>query len=427
MAKGLSRRDFLKSAAIAGASTAFTTLPYLQVRAQEPVTIRLMAWGNPTEVEARQATIEMFHEAHPNIRVDFMHTPEDYMVKLQTMLAGGDYPDVIFLGNGDVLPFVTRGQLLGLNDLIARDSVDTSDIFPRILSLYNVEGQQYGFPVDAPNQQLFYNKTMFDEAGVEYPSSDWADESWTWDAFLEKAVALTDRSQNRWGFQVLPGFRAWWIWVTANGGSFFNADGTACVLNEPPAVEALQFLADLIHVHQVAPPLDVASEMGGATLFQSGITAMETWWPAIGYMRTNIADKFEWDVAPHPAGAAGKSTAGGGTGHTISAHSAHPEEAWEFLKFVISQPTVERWTDIMGVVPPLQSVAESETFLKPDQPPEHILVFTEGSEYLKPDPQHPSFTQASQIAVSELQRLWIGGTTAQEVADDIVSQVNRLL
>ena len=427
MVKHFSRRDFLKTTALAGAGAALSSLPHFRVGAQEPVTIRLMAWGNPTEVEAREATIAMFHEQHPNIRVEFLHTPDDYMVKLQTMLAGGDYPDVIFLGNGDILPFVTRGQLLPLNDLIERDGVDTSDIFPNIYNLYNVDGVQYGFPVDAPNQQLFYNKTMFEEAGVEPPPSDWDDETWTWDAFLEKAIALTDASKNRWGYQVLPGFRPWWIWVTANGGSFFNEDGTACVLNEPPAVEALQFLADLIHVHKVAPPLDVATEMGGATLFQSGITAMETWWPAIGYMRTNIGDKFVWDIAPHPAGAAGKSTSGGGTGHTISAFSQHPEEAWEFLKFVISQPAVERWTDIMGIVPPLQSVAQSEVFLKPDLPPENIQVFTEGSAYLRPDPQHPAFTQASQIAVSELQALWLGGVSAQEVCDRIVDQVNRLL
>ena len=144
---------------------------------------------------------------------------------------------------------------------------------------------------------------------------------------------MTDKENGRWGWQVKTGFRAWWIWVTANGGTFFNEAGTECVLNSPEAVEALQFLADLIHVHEVAPPLDVASELGSAELFQSGVTAMETWWPAIGRMRTNIGDKFEWNVAPHPAGKAGKSTSGGGTGHTVSAFTEHPDEAWEFLKF----------------------------------------------------------------------------------------------
>lgn len=425
----LSRRDFLKiSAAAAAAGTTLASALPFRAFAQDPVNIRLLAWGDDTEVSAREATLALFHETHPGIHVEFVHVPNaDYGTKLQTMLAGGDYPDVFFLGNGDVPAYVTRGQLLGLDERIARDSFDLSDVFPANLALYNVDGAQYGFPVDAPSQQIFYNASRFEAAGIEPPSSDWADESWTWDSFLEKAIALTDASSNLWGWQVKSGFRFWWVWITANGGNFFSDDGSACVLNAPESVEALQFLADLIHVHKVAPPMDVASELGSATLFETGITAMETYFPAIGYMRSHIGEKFTWDVAPHPAGKAGKSCAGGGTGHVISANSPHPEEAWEFLKFVISQPAVEKWTEIMGIVPPLQSVADSEVFLSPGQPPEHIQVFTEAAPYLRPDPRHPAFVQARTIAETELQRLWLGGVTAQEVADSIVDQVNRLL
>ena len=427
MTSKFSRRDFLRISTIAAASSALTTTPFMTALAQDPVTIRLIAWGNPTEYAAREAPLALFHETHPGIRVEFIHTPEDYMTKVQTMVAGGDYPDVMFLGNGEIPSFVQRQQLLALDSLIERDNFDTSDIFPANLALYNVDGTQYGFPVDAPNKQIFYNADMFEAAGVEPPSSDWADESWDWEAFLEKARALTDKENNQWGWQVKTDFRSWWVWVTANGGEFFNEDGTECVLNQPAAVEAFQFMADLIHVHEVAPPMDVASEMGGATLFESGITAMETWWPAIGYMRENIGDKFVWDIAPHPAGAAGKTCTGGGTGHAISAFSQHPDEAWEFLKFVASPECVEPWTDIMGIVPPLQSVAESEVFLKPGEPPMHINVFTEGAAYLRPDPRHPKFTQAAQIAGSELDRLSIGEVDAQEACDNIVEQVNRLL
>ena len=422
----LSRRDFLRVSAMTGMGAALASSPWSAL-AQDAVTLRLMAWGNPTEYDARLATLELFNDAVDGIDIDFVHTPTDYMTKLLTQIAGGDYPDIIFLGNGNIEPFVARGQLLPLDDFIARDNFDTADISQQNLKLYNVDGVQYGFPADAPNQQLFYNKTIFDEAGVEAPSSDWEDEGWNWDAFLDKAKAVTDKENGVWGWQVKTGFRAWWIWVTANGGTFFNEAGTECVLNSPEAVEAFQFLADLIHVHEVAPPLDIASELGSAELFQSGVTAMETWWPAIGRMRTNIGDKFEWNVAPHPAGRAGKSTSGGGTGHTISAFTEHPEEAWEFLKFAISTPYVSVWTDIMGIVPPLTSVAESDVFLKPDEAPADILVFTKGNDYLKPDPRHAQFTQAQSIAQSQLERLWIGGVSAQEVADDLVAEVNRLL
>jgi len=148
---------------------------------------------------------------------------------------------------------------------------------------------------------------------------------------------------------------------------------------------------------------------------------------AMGRMRNNIGDKFVWDVAPHPAGAAGKSTAGGGSGQAISAFSEQKDAAWEFLKFMASTAGVEVWTDIMGIVPPLQSVAASDVFLKPGEPPEHISVFTDGAPWLRPDPRHATFAQASSIAVSELDRLWIGQAGAQEVADSLVAQINDLL
>jgi multiple sugar transport system substrate-binding protein len=393
----------------------------------EEVTIRLIAWGNPTEVDAREATIGLFEEEHPNIKVNFLHTPQNYGDKLQTMLAGGDYPDVMYLGNGSILSYVSRDQLAPLDTFIDSDDLDTSDIFEANLELYNVDGVQYGFPADAPSQQLFYNKTMFEDAGIEVPPSDWEDPTWDWDSFLEKAQAVTDKDNNQWGWQTKPGnFRAGWLFVTANGGRMFNDDGTQCVLNEPAAVEAYQFLADLIHVHEVAPPVDVAQEMGAAELFQSGLTAMETWWPAIGRMRTNIQD-FEWDVAPHPAGAETKTCTGGGTGHTLSKNAPNLDEGWAFMKFMVTTEAVELWTEIMGIVPPLKSVAASDTFLQPDQPPEHITVFTEGAPYLRPDPRHPNFPESNTILQSELDYLWTGERDAQEVLDSAVDKINELL
>jgi len=163
-----------------------------------------------------------------------------------------------------------------------------------------------------------------------------------------------------------------------------------------------------------------------AELFQTGITAMETWWPAIGRMRTSIKD-FEWDVAPHPECAVTKSCSGGGTGHTLCEFTDHQEEAWAFMKYVITKPCVEKWTEIMGIVPPLRSVAESPVFQVPDQPPEHILVFTKGAAYLHPDARHVKFPQCSQIMTSEMEYLWAGERTAQEVADSMVEKIDKVL
>ena len=97
------------------------------------------------------------------------------------------------------------------------------------------------------------------------------------------------------------------------------------------------------------------------------------------------------------------------------------------MKFMATTEAVEQWTATMGIVPPLQSVAASDVYLQPGNPPEHISVFTDGAPYLHPDPRHPAFTQASSLANTELDRLWIGQASAQEVADSIVDKVNDLL
>lgn len=81
----------------------------------------------------------------------------------------------------------------------------------------------------------------------------------------------------------------------------------------------------------------------------------------------------------------------------------------------------------MGIVPPLMSVANSEVFTQPGKPPKNIQVFIEGNSYLRADPRHPKFTQASQIVTAELDNLWVKGVKAQDVANRIVEQVNQLI
>jgi len=111
----------------------------------------------------------------------------------------------------------------------------------------------------------------------------------------------------------------------------------------------------------------------------------------------------------------------------MSSHAPNVDQGWEFMKFVISKPCVEKWTEIMGIVPPLKSVAESPVFKRPDAPPEHITVFTDGNAYLRPDPRHIKFPQARQIMTSELEYLWTGERDAQTVCDSIAKQIDELI
>jgi multiple sugar transport system substrate-binding protein len=398
-------------------------------QAQKEVTLRLIAWGNPTEVKAREATLKRFEELHPNIKVKFIHTPTNYLDKLQTMLAAGDAPDVIYIGNGDYRWFADAGQLMPLDSFIKRDKLNLSDVFPMALKIWNYNGKQYGFPADFPNQELFYNVTMFKSAGLPLPSSDWNDSSWTWKRFLEYAQKLTKKDPTgrvvQWGYRVDNSFRGWWVWVSTNGGELFSKDGKRTLIAEPASVGAFQFLQDLIYKYKVAPTMELANTMGGYDMFLGGNLGMTTYWPAIGYMRENIKT-FEWDVMPHPFKVR-KACAGGGSGHVISSQTKHPEEAWTLVKWLISEECVKIWTEIMGIVPPLKSVAYSSAFLKPDLPPKHIMVFVEGAKYLRPDPPHPKFKEVSQLISQDLDYILLNKAPAKEVLKELAKKIDKIL
>jgi multiple sugar transport system substrate-binding protein len=397
----------------------------------QATTIRLMAWGDPQEQKARQVTLAAFQQQYPAIRVNFLLTPtNDYLNKLNTMLASGDVPDVIFIGNGDMWRYAKLGSLLPLTPLIAREHFDTSDINQQVYQLYNVDGKQYGFPVDAPSQQLYHNVTAFQEAGQPLPSYDWKDTSWNWEAFAASAQKLVKRDASghvtRYAFPVQTGFRAWWIWVRANGGTLFNAAGSQCLLNQPPAVEAFQFLSDLIHKYKVAPSVAENQTVGGFTSFLSGNLATVTMAPFLEETRLDFKGGT-WDVAPHPAGKAGKACSGGGTGHHVAQVSKHPEQAWTFMKWVISKPAVTLWTQQMGIVPPLTSLESSDIFLQPGKPPAHVKVFTEGLSYLAADPRHPKFTEVIQAVSKNLDDVWNASKSTQVALDSAVRDANAVI
>jgi hypothetical protein len=89
-----------------------------------------------------------------------------------------------------VQPPESDSHAISRRRLIARDHFDTSDINQQVYQLYNVDGNQYGFPIDAPSQQFYHNVTAFQEAGQPLPSYDWKDTSWNWEAFVASAQKL---------------------------------------------------------------------------------------------------------------------------------------------------------------------------------------------------------------------------------------------
>ncbi len=306
---------------------------------------------------------------------------------------------------------------------------------PSAVELYRWDGKLYALPRDYGNQNIYYNVDLFEKAGLTPPPADWEEKTWTFDAFLEAAKALTVKNGDRteqWGFIVNRGLRPWSSWVYNNGGTLVNQDdrgiATDMALDQPNAVEALQFLQDLMYTHGVAPRPELESETGGFELFASGKVGMSLTNPS-DVTRYRTIEAFKWDVATLPLGKADKrGTGGGGTGWAIAATTKAPEQAWEFLASITSAESQTDEVSVGATTPSRVSVVTSTAFLDPSKPPANAKAFAQAQEYVVRDPVNVRWSEVVQRAVNpNMDQLWNGSKPAADVVAAIKAAADPLL
>lgn len=448
--RSLNRRDFLRGAALASASVVGLAACAPAVPAGAPaaaggesapaaeeVTLTFIVDTiNEGHVKARDGWAQSFMEANPGVKIDHQTVPQEYTTKIQTLFAAGTPAD-IYRYLQEVTPIITvvdKQMHLGLDDYFAADNYDLSDFRPDAIALYQWEGKTYALPRDYGNQNLFYNIDLFEAAGLELPPADWEDTTWTFDKFLETALALTKTEGDRttqWGFLVNRGQRPWASWLYSNDGALVHKDdrgvATDCALTDEGSVEALQFVQDLMYVHAVAPRPDLESELGGFELFASGIVGMMINNPSsVNQYRT--IESFKWDVATIPIGRGpSRGTGGGGTGWAAAAATKAPDWAWEFVKY-ISSPEAELDEVAAGATTPSRvSVITSEAFIDPTKPPANAAAFAQAQEYVVRDPVHVRWPEITQrIYNPKMDLLWSGAEDAATVAQMIKEEADPL-
>lgn len=392
---------------------------------------------NEAVIKVRNEWARKFTEQNPNIQVEHQPIPQEYATKIQTLYAAGTPPDIYryLQEQTPIVTVVEKDMHLKLDDYIARDKYDIADFRPDSIELYRWDGGLYALPRDYGNQNLFYNINLFEEAGISLPPADWEDKDFSFAVFLDMMRALTKKSGERtqqYGFLVNRGWRPWASWVYNNGGSVVSKNeqglATAITLDEPNAVEALQFLQDMMYTEGVAPRPDIESEMGGFELFASGRVAMMLTNPS-DVSRFRTIEAFQWDVGTLPIGkATRRGTGGGGSGWAIPKGTKHPDEAWEFLKFISSAEAQLDEVRGGGTTPSRHSVITSPEFADPNKPPKNVAAFAQAQEYVVRDPVHARWPEIFQrVLVPTMDQLWSNAKSAEEVAKTIKTEGEKLL
>ncbi|MEV6521884.1 sugar ABC transporter substrate-binding protein [Longispora sp. NPDC051575] len=306
------------------------------------VTLTYGVWDK-NQVPAMEKIATEFTKAHPTVKVKVELTPnKEYWTKLQTAVTGGSAPDVFWMNAPRFGLYASSGVLAPMDS-----KADLSKYPKSLVDTYNWQGRQYALPKDFDTIGLWYNKALFDAAGVKYP-----DETWTWETLTEAAKKLTDPAKGQFGIAA-PAYSQenYYNTIFQSGGTVVSADRKKSGYEDPATVKGLQFWVDLINRHKVSPTVKQMSDTEPTQLFTSGKVAMMYGgsWEAVGFAKDD-ALKGKIDVAVLPRGDK-RAVVIHGLGNVVYAKSKHPKEALEFATFLGSEQAHRIQAETGTVIP----------------------------------------------------------------------------
>lgn len=413
-----------RTAAVAILGAALAGSLAIAPAAAQSAEIEYAIWGDPAELTNQIALVDSFMAAHPDIKVQVTVSDWDaYWDKLQTGLAGGAAPDV-FAMDGPLFPdYQSRGVLLDLQPYIERDAFDLTALADAGVAHFTTADGQYGLPRDLNVVALYYNKALFDAAGVAYP-----DDTWDWAKLVEVGKQLTiDADGNglpeQWGFytETTDMENYWSSLVWQAGGDIVSEDRTQTLLGSDEAVLGLQQLQDLIYTHTIMPTPDLFVETGDA--FEQGLAAMES--NGSWLVPTHLAAGIDLGIAHLPAGPAGKATSINPTGLVVAGSTKAPDAAWEFVKYIVGPEAQAQLMQLKAAVPVDKSVlagAYSTAFPGSD-------VFASSIEFAHLKPSFRGYTEWTTILQEELDANMFNAPnkTAREAIDSVLPDLDAIL
>jgi len=395
-----------------------------------PVTLTLSGWSLDTTPEF-QKLADAYHEKNPDVTIELKgYDPTDYNTLVTADLAAGSGPDIITQKEVKYLPtFAEGGQLLDLSDVKLPDGISGA-------KSYQVDGTQYAVPYRNDSWVLYYNKALFDQAGVDYP-----DGSWTWDDYSDAAAALTDGLAAA-GSAAKGAYLHNWQ-STVQG--FANAQSDGDILKgkyeymEPfyDNVLALQDAGDQVDYNTAkANQLTYQGEFGKQN---AAMMPMGTWFVAtlIAQQASGDADAFDWGIAPIPqvdSSTAGLDntpvTFGDPTGFGINAaiDKSKVAAAKDFLTFAAGEDGAQVLAGI-GITPALLTDAVVDTYFSVDgAPTDDLSKFAYSTHEVHPENPTSNKAAAIQGILGDMHTAIMSGSSSvkdaiKEAEDRVANEV----
>ncbi|HEX6354122.1 sugar ABC transporter substrate-binding protein [Actinophytocola sp.] len=309
------------------------------------------------------AIVAAFEKANTDIDVRVETLPfADYFTTLQTAVAGDTAPDAFELNYENFVTYAKNGSLAELS------GVDTSVYGKSLVDAYATDGKQYGLPESFSNVVLFYNKTLFDQAGVAVPTADW-----TWADEQAAAERLTNKGAGVWGDYQPITYNEFYKALAQAGGEFLSEDGKSATFDSPEGLKAANWLIGKNGTTMPTEADGAGTPDFDSKLFSDGKLAM---WHTGIWMFDALADvPFEWDVVVEP-GDTTKASAMFVNGLAVSSASENAEAAQKWITFLSSSDTTtDVRLDTSWELPPVADDSKLAAYLDQPKPANRESVF----------------------------------------------------
>ncbi|MCQ6560528.1 ABC transporter substrate-binding protein [Paenibacillus mendelii] len=371
--------------------------------------------------------IDGFHAKYPNIKLEIEEAPwADFTTKIITRIAGNNPPDIWFQENAVILGYGARGVAENLEPYIKRD-LKTEDYADALFSARTADGKVYGIPHGINAGALAYNKTIFQENKIPFPTDDW-----TYQDMIETAKKLTkdtngDGKPDIYGFQTGNNITLGWLpWMKATGGSALDASLTKAAFTDPKSIEGLTYWADTINKLKISPSRELAKT---GKFFENGKAAMVFLQYSSQVPINKNNPDMDWDTVKMPVGFNGNRFVPMVVNEWMIYSKAKPEAkeaAWTFLNYYLSDEA-QTFLSESGASLPVKKTA-LEAVEKMTFKPGNKKAYTEGiKEAGGTLDENPTWNEWRAAANPILDDIMDGKRSPEEGAKEIQQKVQAIL
>jgi multiple sugar transport system substrate-binding protein len=387
--------------------------------------VRLQVFGDPAEITGYRELVAAYEKSHPGQRVELIPVgkQKDHMAKLSTAFAAGNPPDLFILNFRRFGQFAARDALAALGDELQADGrFKPEEFYEPAVEAFNFDGKQDCLPQKVSSLAVYYNRSLFKQAGVPEPAADWHFSDMLSAAQKVRALKSADGTRDIWGIALEPSLIRLAPFIWGMRGALVDDLKAPSLLriDSGNAVHAMAMLKALVTDHHVMPGLAESHAEDAEARFARGGLGMLILSRRYTTTLRDMGDQApDWDVAPFPLMREPANVLHADA-YCMAAKASQPDAAKDFVNYALSEEGQTLLSASGRTVPSRKSVATSKAFLDPTQPPAHAQVFLDAIEHLHRTPNTPGWHEVESKADVLLEE-WMFEPPAPGEAEGVVA------